>query len=415
MMEDRELLSIAGEYGTPLFAFDTAEFESRFEEIRAIFGPRIKLCYAMKANPFLVSSAARVADRIEVCSPGELDICMHAHIPPEKIVYSGVNKLPEDIERAITYGVDVVTAESLLHARYIEQVARDCGRVVDVLPRLNAGSQFGMSREDFLWLVDEQDRFPHINLVGLHYFVGTQRAKLKHQAKELGMIEALLDELRDTRALSLKRLEYGPGLAVPYFEGDDFSDTLAPARELAPMLTALSDKVEVTVEMGRFFAFSCGAYLTRAMDIKTNKGVNYCILDGGMNHLVYAGQMMGLHVPLIANLTHFERDFDAQDVRDWCLCGSLCSVNDILARSATLTDLAMGDVLAFKNAGAYSVTEGIALFLSRTMPRIVMRAASGEWVLVRDFMESSRFNELTIESTGRLAHNPLNKEYVDEK
>ena len=68
---------------------------------------------------------------------------------------------------------------------------------------------------------------------------------------------------------------------------------LAPAiRELA------KDVVEVTVEMGRFFAASCGTYLTRVVDLKENEGTNYCILDGGINHLTYAGQVMGLKVPV---------------------------------------------------------------------------------------------------------------------
>ena len=140
------------------------------------------------------------------------------------------------------------------------------------------------------------------------------------------------------------------------------------------------------------FAAPCGAYVTRAMDMKSNKGTNYCILDGGMNHLTYFGQMMGMHVPQIANLSHLDRTVDAGNVAEWCLCGSLCTINDILTRAVELEDFRPGDVLAFFNVGAYSVTEGIHLFLSRTMPRIVVRYDDGSVALVRDFIETSTLN-----------------------
>ena len=129
------------------------------------------------------------------------------------------------------------------------------------------------------------------------------------------------------------------------------------------------------------------------MDLKSNDGTNYAILDGGMNHLTYYGQMMGLHVPVIANLTAQVSDpaTRTDGSREWCLCGSLCTVNDVLVRSVEMSSLERGDVLAFKNAGAYSVTEGVHLFLSRTMPRVLL--CDGEDVrLARDFTESWPIN-----------------------
>lgn len=262
---------------------------------------------------------------------------------------------------------------------------------MDVLLRLNAGSQFGMSKDDLLEVIDRREQYPHLNTVGLHYFVGTQRKKLKHQIRELEKLRALIAELEDEHGFEVQRLEYGPGLAVPYFADDDFTDDLAPARELAPYIQELGRDVEVTVEMGRFFSASCGTYLTRVADLKENDGTNYCILDGGINHLTYAGQVMGLKVPVTANLSALADSMRAQDTRTWTLCGSLCTVNDVLVREVELDSLEMGDVLAFANAGAYSVTEGAHLFLSRTMPRVVLRYDGG-CELARDFIETSTLN-----------------------
>lgn len=392
-MDDACLRKIESEWGTPSFVFDAAAFKARLEACREIVGADIALCFAMKANPFLTGAAAQVGAHLEVCSPGELAICEQLGVDPALVVYSGVNKEISDITEAASFGAGVMTAESLLHATYLNEVAVSRGQVIDVLPRLNSGSQFGMSKEDLLWLVDHRGEFPGINLVGIHYFVGTQRKKLKHQRRELESIIAFLDLLESEHGFAVERLEYGPGLAVPYFVDDDFSDDLAPLRELAPDLQQVAKRVKLTIEMGRFFAAPCGAYLTCAMDLKSNEGTNYAILDGGMNHLSYYGQMMGLHVPVIANLPAQVSDSATrtEGMQEWCLCGSLCTVNDVLVRSVQLDSFQRGDVLAFKNAGAYSVTEGVHLFLSRTMPRILL--CDGEDVrLARDFTESWPIN-----------------------
>lgn len=390
-MNNSELLEIAEEYGTPTFVFDVREFWQRLDKIADIFGEDVRLCFAMKANPFLAAAAADHGERLEVCSPGELAICEDVGISANQIVYSGVNKQASDIAHAIAYRVGVLTAESKLHVELIEQCAKQAQTTVDVLLRLNAGSQFGMSKDDLLEVIDRREQYPHLNTVGLHYFVGTQRKKLKHQIRELEKLRALIAELEDEHGFEVQRLEYGPGLAVPYFADDDFTDDLAPARELAPYIQELGRDVEVTVEMGRFFSASCGTYLTRVADLKENDGTNYCILDGGINHLTYAGQVMGLKVPVTANLSALADSMRAQDTRSWTLCGSLCTVNDVLVREVELDLLEMGDVLAFANAGAYSVTEGVHLFLSRTMPRVVLRYDGGS-ELARDFIETSTLN-----------------------
>ena len=390
-MNQGELLEIAKEYGTPAFVLDVEAFWRRLDKIADIFGEDVRLCFAMKANPFLAAAAADHGTRLEVCSPGELAICEDVGISAHQIVYSGVNKQVEDVSRAIAYRVGVLTAESVRHVEIIEQCAARANTKVEVLLRLNAGSQFGMSKDDLLANIDRRTKYPHLDIVGLHYFVGTQRKKLKHQARELEKLRALIADIELEHGFEVQRLEYGPGLAVPYFADDDFTDDLAPARELAPHLRELAKEVELTVEMGRFFAASCGTYLTRVADLKENEGTSYCILDGGINHLTYAGQIMGLKVPALVNLSALADQMREQDARAWTLCGSLCTVNDVLVREVELDSLQLDDVLAFANAGAYSVTEGVHLFLSRTMPRVVLRYDGGS-ELARDFIETSTLN-----------------------
>ena len=441
MITDK-LKGISDEYGTPSFVFDEKALKERVRGIRDIFGPDISLCYSIKANPFLIPAMLDVTDKLEVCSPGELDICKKLGVDPSRIVYSGVNKTEADVRDAAEFGCAVYTAESLRHVMLLQKEGERLCKILNVLPRLNAGSQFGMSKSDLFRSMENRHRLPNIHIEGIHYFVGTQRKKTEHQIKELSMLRNLYEEISATFGYRLRSLEYGPGLPVPYFEGEDFSDTCKPARDLAPALREAATWCRLTVEMGRFFTAECGYYLTRVCDIKSVGSANYCILDGGMNHLTYLGQMMGMKVPVIRKLDRTVQDFyekeeaslfkakdapeaaagencdapetaagvvcDAPEAAagegfgapdstglkdcDYTLCGSLCTTADVLVRQIRLHDLKIGDILAFCNTGAYSVTEGIHLFLSRKMPRIILLSEDGSTTLARDFTDTSSLN-----------------------
>ena len=141
--------------------------------------------------------------------------------------------------------------------------------------------------------------------------------------------------------------------------------------------------------MGRFFASACGTYLTQVVDTKVNCGCGYAIVDGGVHHVNYLGGNMGMRVPRIE---HLRADAPrAAGTQDWTLCGSLCTTADVLVRKIALDGLAPGDFLAFRYIGAYSVTEGPALFLSRDLPRIVLHGPAGGR-LARDTVHASDLN-----------------------
>ncbi len=442
-MTDQALIQVAQRFGTPTYVFDVEALRERMREIRGIFGDGIRLCYSIKANPFLIPAMLQEVSCLEVCSPGELSICERLKVPMDRVVYSGVNKEPEDTAQAVAVDeVGVCTAESLRHVELLEKAAgsrKDPERRMPVLLRLHSGAQFGMSRRDLVSVLARREEYPHLDFAGIHYFVGTQRKnkELHQQKEELRMLRELFDEVEQTCHFRLRRLEYGPGLPVPLFAGEDASDTLAPARELAPFLQEAAQWAELTVEAGRFYATSCGCYLTRVADSKRMEdGKQYCIVDGGIHHVNYLGQIMGMKEPVIRHLRGngcadapmdrvqyrriqdrpgealcaaaagtkadgagqggAEADGAEENGKDnygnWAICGSLCTTNDDLVRSRFMAEPLPGDVLIFENIGAYSVTEGIYLFLSRKMPRIVLYNGSSDVRLVRDFVDSSLLN-----------------------
>lgn len=416
-MTDLKMKKVISEYGTPAFLFDTVALKERMTAIKEIVGEKVHLCYSIKANPFLISAMLECVEKLEVCSPGELEICKMQKVPGERIIYSGVNKTCIDVKEAVEYEAGIYTAESILQFELLNASALEHGKVISVLPRLNAGSQFGMSKEDYCYLVANREQYQGVKIVGIHYFVGTQRKKLDEQKNELEMLKAFIAELKENYDFNVEKLEYGPGLPVPYFTVDDFSDTLKPVKEIASNLQEIAEIVELTVEMGRFYVSECGYYLTKVMDLKSNKGTNYAIVDGGMNHLTYLGQMMGMKVPVMKHFSINEiengdkvkeiqgslkadayktktvlRSFSADEEVNWSLCGSLCTTSDVIVRQAGFTNLQIGDSIVFSNIGAYSVTEGIHLFLSRTMPRILLYHGDGKVELARDFMETCQWN-----------------------
>ena len=364
------LKALAPQLGTPSYIFDLDEFERRAELVRRYFGEKTGLCFSIKANPFLLGRLPEVFDKIEVCSPGELTVCEKTGVDKSKIIFSGVNKTEKDVRRAADDEVGTFTAESRLHVELIDREGASRGKALPVLLRVTdvkGGSQFGMEAREALDIIDHRAEYPGIEIVGIHYFTGTQKKKAKPIERELEYLSGLIDGIKAEHGFTVGRVEYGTGLAVDYFDGD--ADALEEARlaSISEPIRALAEKAELTVEMGRFFAAPCGYYLTKVIDAKTNYDVNYVIVDGGLNQLKYDGQLQGMQIPRIVHIKEQDRE---DGVKAWTLCGSLCTTADVLARGAEFDSLAIGDTLVFCRTGAYSVTEGMAVFLSREMPAV---------------------------------------------
>lgn len=385
-MDSNILLQTAKRFGTPSFVFDTDEFARRADSIKVALGD-IPLCFSIKANPFLLHALPDSVSRVEVCSPGELTICQKLGIDPQSIIYSGVNKGSEDIGRAVDYGAGILTAESRLHVELINRACLEKGKRASVILRLTSGNQFGMDPDEIIDIISNREKYGAVDFIGLHWYSGTQKKNVGVIEKDLAKFEEFIERLGSECGYVPSHVEYGPGMAADYFvppyeEKDD--ETLG---ETAELLKGFAKKYPLTVEMGRFLASSCGTYLTSVADIKNNLGTNYVICDGGINHLKYYGQTMAMQVPPITVL-----DSDEPCGKSYTLCGSLCTTADLLVRKVELPELEVGSVLAFGRCGAYSVTEGTVLFLSRTMPRIILYSKKDGVKLVRDFYNTDNLN-----------------------
>ncbi len=367
---------------TPAYVFDVDRLRAHTRRIKAALGGA-ELCFAVKANPFLVSALADEADCFEVCSYGEYEICKSCGVPADKLVISGVYKAEHEMRSVIESCGDraVYTAESQTQLGLLKRLAGEYALRLRVLLRLSCGNQFGMDGETLLDNVSRPDA--RIVVEGIQFYSGTQKpiSGIKAETERLIGFAGRFAQTAGT----LRRIEYGPGLKVNYFSGekDEENDCLDALSKSAAML---AEKARTVIESGRFVCAGCGEYVTRIVDLKRTDGNLYCIVDGGINHLKYHGQTMAMKTPPVKHI-----GAAAGKAENWTVCGSLCTSADVLLKSMPLCGAGTGDLLVFGKAGAYSVTEGLALFLSRALPRVYKRE-KGEIALIRDFIRTDLLN-----------------------
>lgn len=130
-------------------------------------------------------------EHYEVCSPGEFHICVQNGLDMEKIVLSGVNKEYGDVRYAMEQGVIRYTAESRHQFELVHQCAAELQKTVEILLRVTSGNQFGMSEEDVVHLIQHKEEYPHLDVVGVQYFSGTQK-KISGRSRQNWNISRIL-------------------------------------------------------------------------------------------------------------------------------------------------------------------------------------------------------------------------------
>lgn len=390
-MKTEQLEYGVARYKTPLYIYDIDSLSKEVMRFRENLGDKISLCFAMKANPFLTEQMAEIVDRIEICSMGEFQICKEIQIRPEKMLISGVMKKKEDIWQILDYcrGNCIYTIESLNQLYCFAEWSEAHREMLHVYLRLTSGNQFGMSEQTIQKIINMKDLYSYIKIDGIHYFSGTQKRSLDIIRKELCYLDEFIKKLELERQYEIKELEYGPGIPVPYFKGKEekiFQNE--GIREVSELISQMEWKGHVTLEMGRAFTAMCGYYLTEIRDLKKTDDTNYCIVDGGCHQMNYDGQIKGMYHP---NMRVIPKKADGE-VNKWTVCGALCTVNDVLCRNVLLEDIEVGSVLVFERAGAYSSTEGMALFLSHDLPKVVLYSEKMGWKLVRKNQPTYKWN-----------------------
>jgi len=378
-------LNLIKKYGTPCYIYDETILEKRIRYLRSKFNNDYKFIYAVKANSFILEFIDKYVDGYELCSFGEFEICKSLKLNERDFLISGVNKDYDSIDYIFkNSNVDKFTIESINQYKLIEQCATKHNKKVNIFLRLTSGNQFGMSENDLDEVIKLAINNKCMNILGIEYFSGTQKDSIKILAKEINYLNDFVNYIEKKHQINIHVIEFGPGLPVSYFDTSFDESTFLD--ELNKLLMIFG-KRKINLEIGRSLVASCGMYATTVTDIKSNKNGNAVILDGGINHLVYYGQTMAMRTP---NFEVFYQNSGPKYIYN--LYGSLCTINDIILKNVNLNKLECGDIFIFKDVGAYSVTEGISLFLSRTIPKVILIDKEKNNYLVRKEIKTSYIN-----------------------
>ena len=228
-------------------------------------------------------------------------------------------------------GNGIFTIESAEHYDILSKVCKEKNIHIRVVIRLTSGNQFGIDKDMFKNILLQLKDNEYLDFAGIHYYSGTQK-KLKKVIKEVAMLEEFAKELQDEYGVATDILEYGPGLLFNYFEGEETPSFEEQLSELKDILKNIKSFKHITLEMGRFIASECGYYCTEVVDRKCNNGSEYAIVDGGIHQINYYGQTLGMKKPFMDVITCN----DSYELQKINICGSLCTVNDVILRDVSL-------------------------------------------------------------------------------
>ncbi len=351
--------------GTPVYVYSSATLLQHLDVFRSAFAPRRPLiAYAVKANGNLsvLRTLAKAGAGADTVSEGEIRRALAAGVPPERIVFSGVGKTREELAFAINTGVSEINVESEPELDVLAEVATSLGACPRIAFRVNpdvgAGghakittgqgdSKFGVSLSEAERLYAKASALPCVEPVGVACHIGSQITSLEPLEAAVRVMRALVERLR-AQGLSVKRLDLGGGLGVPYFDG-----TREPPepRALGEMVVRVLEglDIELAFEPGRVIAANAGVLVSTVLHVHERpEGRRFLVLDAGMNDLIRPAMYDAFHA--IAPVS--EPAVDAERV-DYDVVGPVCETGDTFARDRQLAVLKAGDRVAFLTAGAY--------------------------------------------------------------
>lgn len=391
---------IAEKFGTPLYIYDGDVLQQVYQELRELLTPQVELFYSLKANPniSIVHMLREMGAQAEVCSLAELHTAVQAGVAPESIIFLGPGKSDDEITACIRLGIYAIVCESFQELERIESIAASEGRIVPVALRVNPsfsvkGSrltmggkprQFGMDEQSVLQGKEQFESYSHVEIMGLHVYMGTRMLDVEPIVQNTRHILELADRIENELDITLRMVDVGGGLGVPYHEGEQFLSIAALTEQLNPMFESFRHShanTRLFMELGRYLVGTCGMLVSRALYVKQSYGEHFVVTDGGTNcHMaaVGTGSYVKRNFP-IASLTRYGES----PVAEYNITGPLCTPNDVVGKRVLLPLVERGDLIGVFHSGAYGPTASPTHFLSHGSPTEVLIVA-GEAHLIRE-------------------------------
>ena len=359
------LAGLAERFGTPCYVYSRATLTRHWHAFDAAFdGPPHLVCFAVKANSNLavLQTLARLGSGFDIVSVGELERVLAAGGDPAKVIFSGVGKRADEIQRALAVGIRCFNVESEPELERIAGIATERGTTAPISLRVNPDvdarshpyistglreNKFGIDIHAAEAVYRRAARMPGVRIAGIDCHIGSQLTGLAPFLDAFERVLALADRL-EAQGIAVGHLDLGGGLGIRYTD----ESPPAPQEYAAALGARLGARGhELIVEPGRAIAGNAGVLLTRVEYLKTTKTHRFAIVDAAMNDLLRPA-LYDAEQDIVPVLRRAGTEADALC---YDIVGPVCETGDFLGRKRRLT-LAAGDLLAIRGSGAYGFT-----------------------------------------------------------
>ena len=384
-MNTENLNTAAAQFGLPLYVYHSEKIESQYNRLTQAFAkvPRFKIHYAVKAlsNVSILKIIKNLGGGLDTVSIEEVQLGLYAGFAPCEIIYTPNGVSMEEIEQVAAMGVQI----NIDNLSILEQFGTKHPTIpvcIRINPHVMAGgnanisvghidSKFGISIHQLphILRIVENTKM-HIN--GIHMHTGSDILDVE---VFLYAAEILFDTAKNFKELDF--IDFGSGFKVPYKAGDIETDVEEFGKKLTKRFLAFEKEYgrELTLafEPGKFLVSEAGYFLTKVNVVKQTTSTVFAGVDSGFNHLIrpmlYGAQH---HIENISNPNGKERFYS--------VVGYICET-DTFASNRRITEITEGDILSFKNAGAYCFSMA-SNYNSRVKPAEVLWH-NGEAHLIR--------------------------------
>ncbi len=393
-MENKNLLAVAREFGSPVYVYDSAKITSQYNRLNDAFKKvkRVKLNYAVKAlsNLAVLKLMNSLGAGLDTVSIQEVKLGLLAGVKPEDIIFTPNGVSLEEIEKVSAMGVQI----NIDNLSILEQFGTKHPKV-PVCIRINPHVMAGGNSKISVGHIDSKfgisiHQIPHIlriventgmNINGIHMHTGSDILDVE---VFLYASEILFETAKNFKNLDF--IDFGSGFKVPYKEGDietnieEFGEKLT--KRFNSFCKEYGKELTLGFEPGKFLVSEAGYFLAKVNVVKQTTSTVFAGIDSGLNHLIRP-MFYGSHHDII-NVSNPEgRE------RFYSVVGYICET-DTFATNRRIAEITEGDIVAFKNAGAYCFSMS-SNYNSRYRPAEVLWH-NGEAHLIR---KREEFEDLT--------------------
>ncbi|QLG46304.1 diaminopimelate decarboxylase [Costertonia aggregata] len=385
-MKPSDLLKIAQTYGDPVYVYDSEKIISQFNRLTNAFKgvKKLQLNYAAKAlsNITVLRLMNNLGSGLDTVSIQEVQLGLMAGFKPESIIFTPNGVSLEEIEEAAKLGVRI-NIDNLSVLEQFGSKHPDIPVCIRINPHVMAGgnsnisvghidSKFGISIHQIPHLLRIVE-LTKMNINGIHMHTGSDILDID---VFLYASEILFETAKNFKNLDF--IDFGSGFKVPYKEGDIETNV----EELGEKLTTrfnefckvYGKELTLAFEPGKFLVSEAGYFLAKVNVVKQTTSTVFASVDSGFNHLIR---------PMLYGSTHQISNISNPKGREryYSVVGYICET-DTFGNNRRINEISEGDILCFKNAGAYCFTMA-SNYNSRFRPPEVLWH-NGKAILIRE-------------------------------